>query len=219
MTYAVTAQGDRLQVEKEPGVWSDIMEIKSIPEIGEAAVKVDATNFDSEMREYIKGLSDQNDLEFIGNAMPLNAPNSNVKLLMSLSRNAEYRWRWVSPKLGVQVIWRGEFAYRFGAGEVDAVRDLIVTIIPKTRPIESEISAQYTVTYDANGGSGGPITDESSPYENGAIVTTKTNTYTEPEGKKFVAWNTRADNGGDMYDQGDTFAIYKNTVLYAIWSD
>ena len=189
MTYAVTAQGDRLEVEKEAGVWSKVMEIKSIPEIGETAVKVDATNFDSDMREYIKGLGDQADLEFVGNAMPVNAPNSNVALLMSLSRNAEYRWRWVSPRLGVQVIWRGEFAYRFGAGEIDTPRALIITIIPKTRPIESDISSTWTVTYDSNGGSGGPMTDASSPYDNGDLVTIKANEFTAPEGKSFFMFN------------------------------
>lgn len=221
MTYAVTAQGDRLEVEDVPdsGIWKKIGEIKSIPEIGETAVKVDASNLESEMREYIKGLSDQNDLEFTFNAIPAGVEGSNVDLMRNLSRNGEYRFRWVSPRLGIQVIWRGEFAYRFGAGEVDTVRDLIVTVIPKTRPIESLISSQYTVTYDENGGSGEPITDESSPYDNAAKVTVKANTFTGPEGKKFVFWNTKADASGDSYDEGDTFFIYKDTTLYAIWSE
>lgn len=220
MTYAVTAQGDRLEVEDVPdsGIWKKIGEIKSIPEIGETAVKVDASNLESEMREYIKGLSDQNDLEFTFNAIPAGIEGSNIDLMRGLSRNGEYRFRWVSPRLGIQVIWRGEFAYRFGAGEVDTVRDLIVTVIPKTRPIESLISSQYTVTYNENGGSGS-MTDESSPYDNAAKVTVKANTFTAPEGKKFVFWNTKADASGDSYDEGDTFFIYKDTVLYAIWSE
>lgn len=220
MTYAVTAQGDRLEVEDVPnsGIWKKIGEIKSIPEIGETAVKVDASNLESEMREYIKGLSDQSDLEFTFNAIPAGVEGSNVDLMRGLSRNGEYRFRWISPRLGIQVIWRGEFAYRFGAGEVDTVRDLIVTVIPKTRPIESLISSQYTVTYNANGGSG-EMTDESSPYENAAMVTVKASTFTAPEGKKFVFFNTKADASGDSYDEGDTFPIYKDTTLYAIWSE
>lgn len=220
MTYAVTAQGDRLEVEDVPdsGIWKKIGEIKSIPEIGETAVKVDASNLESEMREYIKGLSDQNDLEFTFNAIPAGIDGSNVDLMRGLSRNGEYRFRWVSPRLGIQVIWRGEFAYRFGAGEVDTVRDLIVTVIPKTRPIESLISSQYTVTYDKNGGTG-EMTDESSPYDNAAKVTVKANTFTPPDSKKFVFWNTKADASGDSYDEGDSFFIYKDTTLYAIWSE
>lgn len=220
MTYAVTAQGDRLEVEDVPdsGIWKKIGEIKSIPEIGETAVKVDASNLESEMREYIKGLSDQNDLEFTFNAIPAGIEGSNVDLMRSLSRNGEYRFRWISPRLGIQVIWRGEFAYRFGAGEVDTVRDLIVTVIPKTRPIESLISSQYTVTYDENGGSG-EMTDESSPYDNAAKVTVKANAFTPPGSKKFVFWNTKADASGDSYDEGDSFFIYKDTTLYAIWSE
>ena len=217
MTYAVTAKGDRLDVELTNGVWTKIMEIKSIPEIGETADKIEATNIDSDIKEYIKGLSDQSDLEFTGNAMPISAPDSNVALLMSMSRDAEYRWRWVSPRLGIQVIWRGEFAYKYGAGEVNSVRDIIITIIPKTRPIESEISSTWTLTYDANEGSG-EMTDASSPYDNADTVTTVDCTFTAPDGMTFLHWNTAADNSGSSYDAADSFQIYGNTILYAIWS-
>lgn len=200
-------------------VWKKLGEIKSIPEIGEVAEKIDATSLESEMKEYIKDIPDQNDLEFTFNAMPVTAPDSNLKILNDLSRNGEYRWKWVSPRLGRQVIWRAEFTYRYGAGEVSTVRDVIVTLIPKTKPIESDITAQYTLTYSENGGSGEPITDESSPYDNGAKVTVKANTFTGPESKKFVCWNTKSDNSGSSYDEGDTFNIYQDTTLYAIWSD
>lgn len=218
MTYAVSAQGDMLFVEVDE-VWKKLGEIKSIPEIGEVAEKIDATSLESEMKEYIKDIPDQNDLEFTFNAMPVTAPDSNLKILNDLSRNGEYRWKWVSPRLGRQVIWRAEFTYRYGAGEVSTVRDVIVTLIPKTKPIESDITAQYTLAYNENGGSGEPITDESSPYDNGAKVTVKANTFTAPGGKNFVCWNTKADNSGNSYDEGDTFNIYQDTILYAIWSD
>ena len=80
-------------------VWKKLGEIKSIPEIGEVAEKIDATSLESEMKEYIKDIPDQNDLEFTFNAMPVTAPDSNLKILNDLSRNGEYRWKWVSPRL------------------------------------------------------------------------------------------------------------------------
>lgn len=218
MTFAVSAKDDMLFVEYNDE-WTRIGEVKNIPEIGETAEKIDVTHLDSDMHEYIKDIPDQAaELEFTFNAQPVGVAGSNVNLVMELSRNASYRWKWVSPRLGIQAIFDGDWTYKIGVGAVSTPRDLIITIIPRTRPIISTISATYTVTYDSNGGSG-EMTDVSSPYENGATVTVMANTFTAPPGKKFVMFNTSQDLTGDAYDEGDTFPIYKSTTLYAVWSD
>lgn len=199
------------------GVWTKIPELKSTPEIGESAEKIDATHLESEVKEYVKDIPDQSELTFVFNAMPANVEGSNLALLMGLNQNGTYEFKQVLPRLDVQVMWNAEFAYRIGAGEVSAVKEISLTLIPKSAPIITDISATYTVTYNANGGTGTAPTDSTS-YESGATVTTKANTFTM-DGKKFVYWNTRADNGGVAYDEGDGFSIYQNTTLYAIWSD
>lgn len=199
------------------GVWTKIPELKSTPEIGESAEKIDATHLESEVKEYVKDIPDQSELTFTFNAMPANVEGSNLALLMGMSRNGTYEFKQVLPRLDVQVIWNAEFSYRIGAGEVSAVKEISLTLIPKSAPIITDISATYTVTYSANGGTGTAPTD-STTYDSGATVTTKNNTFTL-EGKKFVYWNTKPDNSGVSYDEGDTFGIYQNTTLYAIWSD
>ena len=73
----------------------------------------------------------------------------------------------------------------------------------------------YTVTYDANGGSG-TMTDAGSPYTEGATVTTKTNTFTRA-GYVFDHWDTKADDTGTDYAEGATFTINADTTLYAQW--
>ena len=75
---------------------------------------------------------------------------------------------------------------------------------------------QYTVTYDANGGTG-TMTDSNSPYNSGATVTVLGNQFTY-EGYDFVNWNTAADGSGTDYDEDDTFTITANTTLYAQWT-
>ena len=216
MTAATTAQGEMLFVNLD-GVWTKIHELKSTPEIGESAEKIDATHLESEVKEYVKDIPDQSELTFTFNAMPTNVEGSNLALLMGMSRNGTYQFKQVLPRLGVQVIWTAEFAYRIGAGEVSSVKEISLTLIPKTAPIITDISATYTVEYNANGGTGSAPTD-GTKYDSGAMVTTKANTFTQT-GKKFVYWNTKADNSGVSYDVGDSFAIYQNTTLYAIWSD
>ena len=72
-------------------------------------------------------------------------------------------------------------------------------------------ASEYTVTYDANGGTG-TMTDSNSPYSGGSTVTTLTNTFTR-EGYTFNGWNTQSDGGGTSYDEEDTFTINANTTL------
>ena len=74
----------------------------------------------------------------------------------------------------------------------------------------------YTVTYDANGGSG-TLTDSNSPYFMGSTVTTKTNTFTRSS-YDFAGWNTKDDGSGTPYAEGATFTLNANTTLYAQWA-
>lgn len=74
----------------------------------------------------------------------------------------------------------------------------------------------YTVSYNANGGTG-TMTDGNSPYGSGATVTVLANTFTAPAGMDFNGWNTSADGSGTYYDAGDRFSITENTTLYAQW--
>ena len=67
--------------------------------------------------------------------------------------------------------------------------------------------ASYTVTYDANGGSG-----TMSPTSNEIVDCT----FTSPTvGKRFVGWNTSADGLGDKYEVGDD--VTSDLDLFALW--
>jgi len=74
----------------------------------------------------------------------------------------------------------------------------------------------YTVTYNANGGTG-TLTDGSSPYTSGTSVTVLANTFTRT-GYTFNGWNTASDGSGTNYVATNTFNITANTTLYAKWT-
>ncbi len=78
--------------------------------------------------------------------------------------------------------------------------------------------AEYTLTYNSNGGSG-TLTDPSSPYVHGSSVVTLVNTFTAPAGKEFDCWNTQANGSGTDYTEGASFNITQDTVLYAKWKN
>src|SRR5450830_531599 len=77
--------------------------------------------------------------------------------------------------------------------------------------------ATYTVTYDANGGTG-TQTDGSSPYLTGATVTVLDQGSMLYTGYTFSGWNTVAVGGGTAYAAAATFTITADTILYAQWT-
>lgn len=82
----------------------------------------------------------------------------------------------------------------------------------------NQSAEKYTVTYDANGGTGTGLVDLNE-YEKGSKVTVKGNTFTAPEGKEFINWCEEADGSGSYHNANSTFKIYENVTLYAQWLD
>jgi len=75
----------------------------------------------------------------------------------------------------------------------------------------------YSVTYDANAGTGSQ-TDASSPYSFGSTVTVLgVGSITRP-GFTFNGWNTASNGSGTSYSPADTFTISASTTLYAQWT-
>lgn len=70
----------------------------------------------------------------------------------------------------------------------------------------------YTITYNANGGSG------STTATNGHYVTVADNGFTAPDGKSFVEWNTLSTGLGVSYNEGDEIELTADMTLYAIWA-
>ena len=74
----------------------------------------------------------------------------------------------------------------------------------------------YTVTYNANGGSGAPAA-QTKPYNQALTLSTTKPTRT---GYTFYSWNTMADGTGTSYQAGGTIAaeVNQNIELYAQWA-
>jgi uncharacterized repeat protein (TIGR02543 family) len=78
----------------------------------------------------------------------------------------------------------------------------------------------YTVTYNANSGTG-TLTDGSSPYEESDTVTVldPTDGTIARTGYRFIEWNTAANGSGTAYNPDDTFSMgTENVTLYAQWA-
>ncbi|MGG2108038.1 InlB B-repeat-containing protein [Lysinibacillus pakistanensis] len=78
----------------------------------------------------------------------------------------------------------------------------------------------YTVTYDANGATGGQVPQDHNEYEENEMVTVQSNSGKLMRvGYTFKGWNTQADEKGTPYTENATFPIGKaNVTLYAEWT-
>jgi len=74
--------------------------------------------------------------------------------------------------------------------------------------------ATYTVTYNANGGSGEM---KAQTAEEGTEITLTANAFTR-EGYTFSGWNTAADGKGTDYAAESTIKLTAETTLYAKWN-
>ena len=75
---------------------------------------------------------------------------------------------------------------------------------------------KYTVTYDANGGTGSVV--DSNQYSAGDMVTVLSGSGLTRANYTFTGWNTSANGNGISYVPGSTFTLTGNVVLYAQWA-
>lgn len=76
------------------------------------------------------------------------------------------------------------------------------------------VNPTYTVHFDPNGGTGGPMPDESANYP----TALNPNLFTPPTGfNTFTGWNTMADGSGTPYGPGATYPFTADATLYAQW--
>ena len=80
---------------------------------------------------------------------------------------------------------------------------------------EIPIVTEYTVSYDANGGTGSM--SEVKVKEN-ETITIAENAFTRSM-FKFTGWNTKADGTGTSYNSGASLVVTENVTLYAQWKD
>jgi hypothetical protein len=107
-----------------------------------------------------------------------------------------------------------ENGVEYNCQSITGLADISVIDDPEQTAKAVTIKPLYTLTYDANGGSGS-MKDENSPHIAGTMVTALSFSFTAPAGYAFSGWNTVADGSGTSYAPGATFAIAGDTTLYA----
>ena len=102
----------------------------------------------------------------------------------------------------------------YGAGSVANTESNLVTINQA-----AYVAPTYTVTYNANGGTG-TMTDPNSPYAENTQVTLLENTFGAPEGKLWDSWLVKDANQTTIDVNNNTFTMpASNVTVTAQWVD
>ena len=77
------------------------------------------------------------------------------------------------------------------------------------------VSTKYTVTFNANGGTGTMADQE---FEENVAENLDANAFTRAD-YKFIGWNTKADGTGTAYTDGQSVTLTESITLYAQWEE
>lgn len=92
-----------------------------------------------------------------------------------------------------------------------------ITKVVVTYTAGGSVNPTYTVTYDANGGTG-TMTDSNSPYEEDDEVTLLTNAFTAPEGMVWDSWEVKDASDNNITVSNNTFSMpASNVTVTAQW--
>ena len=108
--------------------------------------------------------------------------------------------------------------YNLGSSEVTVTDDvtndyIIVTYVATSRAYKIDKNTIYTITYDANGGTGAPAAQEK---KHGSSLTLST---TEPirTNYRFRGWSISLTATEATYAAGGTYTANESVTLYAVW--
>lgn len=202
---------------KVAGEWKELKEVKSTPELGTAPSRLEATHLKCTSKVYVNGVSDPgSDLSVTCNAMPGGTTDSNLDLVSGLDPTASYPVSFRFPRVGKSYEFQAQITGKMAAASVDAIQEFTVSFTPTSDVTIGVLSGEYHITYDANGGTGGPVTDNMA-YTPGAQATIKANTYTKT-GSTFGGWAYNAEGTGTKLQANQTITMVDDLTLYAVWT-
>lgn len=87
------------------------------------------------------------------------------------------------------------------------------TTLDRYKPVAVSMLNTYTVSYNANGGSGAP---PAQSKKEGTIITLSS-TKPKRSGYTFLGWSDNKSASAAVYDAGGRYTADRNVTLYAVW--
>lgn len=210
--------------ETEAGTYDKLIDIKDFPDLGGDPEQLETTTLSDKMNTYIPGIQSLDALEFTANytasdyarlrAMEEDSSGTRKEYYFAVYFGGTTSGSELTPT-GVDGIFKfkGKISSYPTGGGVNEVVDLKISISPST-VIDFE-GPNYTVTYNANGGTG---TIAPATVTAGESVTLSDGTgLTAPEGKVFSGWATT--DSAATADVSSPYTPTGDITLYAVWAN
>jgi len=110
--------------------------------------------------------------------------------------------------------FQGWFAKADGTGDKATSETAVTGDVTLYAKWVEETVPTYSVSYDANGGTGS--VSDAGTYVSGESATALANGFAR-DGYSFMGWNTAADGSGTAYAAGDSVTVSEDVTLYAQW--
>ena len=181
------------------------------------SLNTDGTENASETFEFVLDVKDDAQNTFVDIPLKVTFDNSNkttsLKLTFVKENDAKRELLPGTYVISEQLTKEQDKAWTSSAVEFAVNRDGTITYTNNDSVIDNTLDT-YTLTYDANKGTGGPAAQPGLKYNEFATIST-----TEPtrENYTFLGWATTADATVSDVISSTSIQIKDNTTLYAVW--
>lgn len=113
------------------GTFTKLCKIKSFPDLGGAPEQIETTDLEDTMQTFVPGVQSVDQLEFTANFNPTDY--AAVVNAIPSSGDLYYKLEFGANGSEGSVAWTGTHSVRISGGDVNAVREMVITVTPSSK--------------------------------------------------------------------------------------
>lgn len=214
--------------ETNGATYDKLVDIKDFSDLGGDPEKIERTTLSDGTSTFEKGIQQLEPFEFTANYTKedFNRLNGMEEDAQGNAKTYDFGvWFGGEPDnpsgVNGKYNFKGQISTKIVGAGVNAVVEMKVTITPVEPPefIAPETTGTYSITYNANTGSGNVASQ--TYLATGAVVRLSNGDgLVAPEGKHFIGWDTSSSAENPTYEGGESYTVGSADVtLYAIWAN
>ena len=113
------------------GTYTQLCKIKSYPDLGGAPETIETTDLEDTMQTFVAGVQSVDSMEFTCNYNPTDY-SAVVSAIPNAGTDLYYQLEFGTNGANGKFQWSGTHAVRVTGGDVNAVREMVITVIPSS---------------------------------------------------------------------------------------
>lgn len=113
------------------GTYTQLCKIKSYPDLGGAPEQIETTDLEDTFQTFVEGVQSMEAMEFTCNYNPTDY-DAVVAAIPAAGSELYYQLEFGASGAAGKFKWSGTHSVRVTGGEVNAVREMVITVIPSS---------------------------------------------------------------------------------------